>query len=112
MRLRPRSTVLPLRARVMAGNSSTGSGRGPGHRPSRLAAHHLAVLLAKLPGLQDRPTQVPLALAGLVAEQVLLAGLAALDLPRGRHPEAFLRALVRLHLGHGRPLMRSPPAAR
>src|SRR5579884_2663534 len=69
-RFRPRSTVLPLRARTMTAHSPYVF-RG---RRSVLAAHDLAILLPQLPGLHDRFPELALALAGLVAEQVLLAG--------------------------------------
>src|SRR5580704_2729788 len=101
VRLRPRVTVTPLRARTMAKFSSTTGPRGTstlarssggkavrtpdkkgsdplnsrGLTPFCQAFLHLAhdfdVLLAQFPRLDDPAAQVHLALAGLVAIQVL-----------------------------------------
>src|SRR6516162_790325 len=102
VRLRPRRTVLPLRARVMT------------VRSLRLGvpAHHADVLLGHDPRLDDDATQLALALAGLVAQQVLLAGLAPLQLAVGRHAEALLRCLMSLHLGHTSPVSTRPGRTR
>src|SRR4051794_16056212 len=81
MRFRPRVTVLPLRARTMGSHSS-----GPG---GLHLGHHLDVLLEQPARLDDLAAQVPLALAGLVTVQVLLARLAAFELARGGHAEAL-----------------------
>src|SRR4051794_31408468 len=106
-RLRPRVTVLPLRARVMASHSLSDSTfachlrlRSPRSRKRRLrlAAHQGHVLLAELAGLDRRAAQVAFALAGLVAQQVFLARVTALQLAGRRHTKAFLRTLMRLHL--------------
>src|SRR5262245_53216379 len=66
-----------------------------------LAAHRLDVRARQLAAVHDDAAQLALALAGLVTEQVLLAGLPAFQFPRSRHAEAFLRGLVRLLLRHG-----------
>src|SRR5262245_66330791 len=94
MRFRPRSTVLPLRALVMAsllvGDHSLGN-----------AADVDDVLARQLAPVDEVAAEVPLALAGLVAVEVALAGLTALQQARGGDAEALLRSLMALHLGHG-----------
>src|SRR5262249_42181141 len=65
-----------------------------------VAAHDFDVLLAQLARFNDGAAQVAFALAGLVAEQVLLAGLAPFQLAAGGHAEGLLGALVGLHLWH------------
>src|SRR5262245_28458195 len=67
------------------------------------AAHDLDVLLGDQPRLDDRVAQLSLALAGLVAVQVLLAGLAAFELAGAGDLEPFLGRLVRLLLRHDTP---------
>ena len=54
-----------------------------------------------LASVTQRIAQVAFALARLVAEQVFLAGLVALELAGGGHAEALARGLMALHLGHG-----------
>src|SRR5207245_203535 len=96
-RLRPRITVLPLRARVMTNHSRNGRACG------RLSlAHDLDVLLGQLAGLDHGAAQVALSLAALVAEQVFLTRLPALELPVRGHLEPLFGSLVSLHLGHSR----------
>src|SRR5581483_289632 len=67
----------------------------------RLATHDFDVLLGNFADLDELGAELALALAGLVTVQVFLAGLGAFELARGGHAEAFLRGLMRLHLGHG-----------
>ena len=69
-----------------------------------MPAHHFDVLLRNLVIVDHDAAEVPFALAGFVAQQVLFAGLAALELARRRHAKALLRGLMGLHLGHGRTL--------
>src|ERR1051325_595497 len=91
-RLRPRRTVLPLRARTMENS----------HLPGLLGfAHHLNVFLAQFAAFNDGAAQVAFALASFVAQQVFLARLAAFQFARGSDAEAFLGTFMRLHLGHG-----------
>src|SRR5262245_23218504 len=59
-----------------------------------LAAHRLDVRARQLAAVHDDAAQLALTLAGLVTEQVFLAGLAAFQFPRSGHAEAFLRGLV------------------
>src|SRR5688572_11658640 len=74
----------------------------PSDAPGRLTAGEASdVLAGHLADLDDRAAQVALALAALVSVEVLLAGLAALELARGGHAEPLLGALVGLLLGHG-----------
>src|SRR5271168_28664 len=109
IRLRPRRTVLPLRARVMT--LAPGAAEG-----LRFAAHHDDVLPRQLAAVHDIAAQVALAFAGLVTVQVLLAGLAALHLARRGDAEALFRGLVGLHFWHGRTVRsrekRTGPSAR
>src|SRR5205823_10669486 len=72
---------------------------------SGAAAHGQDVLARQFTAVDEAAAQVALALAALVAVQVLLAGLAALQQARGGDAKALLRGLVRLHLGHGRTLV-------
>src|SRR5690349_707218 len=71
-----------------------------------VAAHDLDVLLAQFTGLDDAAAQMAFALTGLVAVQVLLARLAALEHSAGRDAEALPRSLVRFHLRHGSLVLR------
>src|SRR5262249_13411028 len=81
-------------------------------RPLRLTAHDFDVFHAELTRLDDGAAEVPLALAGLVAEQVFLARLAPLQLARSRHAEALLGNLVCLHLWHRTPDRSGPRPCR
>src|SRR5204863_61562 len=108
IRLRFRRTVLPLRARVIVNSPDTNPKRQREVSVPRLrfglvlcSAHGGDVLLGQLPTVGDRLAQMPLARASLVAVQVALAGLVAFQLPGRGDLEPLLRALVRLHLGHG-----------
>src|SRR5262245_53990931 len=74
-----------------------------------LPAHYPNVLLDQLVGLDHGRPQLPLALARLVAQQVLLACLPPLQLPFRRHLESLQGALVRLHLRHGPALKKRNP---
>src|SRR5208337_2130454 len=77
-------------------------------------SHHLAGLLITvavesnvqsldLDAVDDAgPTEVSLLFVGLPRRQVAGTGVAMLHLAAGRQTEAFLRPLVRFHLGHDR----------
>src|SRR5262249_31359882 len=113
-RFRLRRTVLPLRARVMASRLPTLVCELRGGPPRRLcvAAHDDAVLPAQLPRFDHGGPELPLALAGLRAGQVLLGGRLALQLAGGGDPEALFGALVRFHLRHGLTQPRFVPGPR
>src|SRR5262249_39536233 len=68
------------------------------------AAHRLDVLAGQLAAINEAAAQVTLALAALVAVQVLLTGLAALQETGRGHAKALLLGLVGLNLGHKFPL--------
>src|SRR5262249_16713706 len=87
-RLRPRSTVLPLRARTMSIHSNEGQATCPPNLG--FSAHYPNILGGHAPGGHDLLAQVALALAGFVAQKVFLAGLTPFQLAGGRDAKAFL----------------------
>src|SRR4051794_18962822 len=87
---RARSDTACRLSRSPEGRGETGAGR---LRPPR---QDVNVLRGQLAAVGDDAAELALALAGLVAVKVFLAGLAALELATGGHAEAFFRPLVGL----------------
>ena len=67
-----------------------------------LAAHHHDVFLSQLAAADDIGTQMTLLRAGLMAVQMALPGLLALQLAAGCHSESLFGSFVGLHLWHGK----------
>src|SRR5664280_1191709 len=96
---RARRCIPPGTARWRSGGPGGVSDRRRPWPPLLQAEHPLDLLLVA--GREVRlPAQAPLALGGLVLQQVRTERLATAEPPRPGHLDALLGAAVRLHLGH------------